>query len=77
MTFKFKLNGRGVSELLKGEAMQGVLDSYADGILDRAGEGYKKNSMVGKTRANAMVYADTIKAKRNNLKNNTLLKARK
>ena len=55
--------------------MQNVLEEKATGIRNRAGEGYKQDTYVGKTRANAMVYADSYAAKRDNMKNNTLLKA--
>lgn len=74
---KFILNRKGVSQLLKGEEIQGVLESYGSDIKKRAGEGYDMNSRVGKIRANTMVYADSMRAKRDNLKNNTLLKAMK
>lgn len=72
---KFKLNHDGVGQLLKSQEMQGVLEEKATDIRNRAGEGYKQDTYVGKTRANAMVYADSYKAKRDNMKNNTLLKA--
>lgn len=72
---KFKLNRSGVASLMKSEAMQGVLEEKATAIRYRAGEGYKQDTFVGKTRANAMVYADTYQAKKDNMKNNTLLKA--
>ncbi|WP_347005652.1 hypothetical protein [Enterococcus avium] len=72
---KFKLNYDGVGNLLKSAEMQGVLEEKATGIKNRAGEGYAQDVYVGKTRANAMVYADSYKAKRDNKKNNTLLKA--
>lgn len=72
---KFKLNRSGVAALMKSNQMQGVLEEKATGVRNRAGEGYKQNIYVGKTRANAMVYADTYQAKKDNMKNNTLLKA--
>lgn len=72
---KFKLNYDGVGQLLKSAEMQGVLEEKATAIKNRAGEGYDQDVYVGKTRANAMVYADSYKAKRDNKKNNTLLKA--
>lgn len=72
---KFKLNYSGVGQLLKSAEMQNVLEEKAKGIRNRAGEGYKQDTYVGKTRANAMVYADSYAAKRDNMKNNTLLKA--
>lgn len=72
---KFKLNRSGVASLMKSNQMQGVLEEKATGVRNRAGEGYKQDIFVGKTRANAMVYADTYQAKKDNMKNNTLLKA--
>lgn len=72
---KFKLNHSGVGQLLKSTEMQNVLEEKATGIRNRAGEGYKQDTYVGKTRANAMVYADSYAAKRDNMKNNALLKA--
>lgn len=71
----FKLNRAGVRELLKSPEMQAVLTDKANGIRNRAGDGYESDIYVGKTRANAMVYADSFQAKRDNKKHNTLLKA--
>ena len=72
---KFKLNSDGVRELLKSQEMQSVLVEKATGIKNRCGEGYTQDVYVGKNRANAMVKAGTYQAKRDNLKNNTILKA--
>lgn len=72
---KFKLNSDGVRELLKSQEMQSVLIKKATGIKNRCGEGYTQDVYVGKNRANAMVKAETYQAKRDNLKNNTILKA--
>lgn len=72
---KIKLNRAGVRQLLKGPEMQKILSEKASGIMERAGNGYKQDIYVGKTRANAMVWASSAKAKRDNKKNNTLLKA--
>lgn len=72
---KFKLNSDGVRELLKSQEMQSVLIEKATGIKNRCGEGYTQDVYVGKNRANAMVKAGTYQAKRDNLKNNTILKA--
>lgn len=71
----FKLNRSGVRELLQSSAMEAVLEEQASAIRSRAGVGYKQDTYVGKNRANAMVWADTYPAKRDNMKNNTLLKA--
>lgn len=72
---KVKLNRSGVGQLLKGAEVQELLGSIASDIRAKAGDGYEQDSYVGKRRANAMVYADSIRAKRDNLKNNTLVKA--
>ena len=72
---KFKLNRKGVAELLKSAGMQEVLNEYATGIRNRCGDGYTQDIYVGKNRANAMVSAETYQAKKDNLENNTILKA--
>ncbi|HEP1182161.1 TPA: hypothetical protein ACP17E_000016 [Streptococcus pyogenes] len=73
--FKFKLNRAGVAELMKSSEMQQVLTAKATAIRERCGDGYVQDIHVGKNRANAMVSTKTIKAKKDNSKNNTLLKA--
>ena len=73
---KVELNRKGVSELLKSQEAMNVCREYAEKIRDRAGAGYEISTYVGKTRVNAMVYADTYEARLDNYKNNTLLKAR-
>ena len=76
MANKFKLNRAGVGELLKSSEMGAVCKEYADVIQSRCGnEGYESNVMVGKNRVRASVYAGTVEARRDNLENNTLLKA--
>lgn len=72
---KFVLNRSGVRELLRSEGMKGVVEGHASRIKNSAGEGYNSNSYVGKNRVNAMVYADSMRAKNDNKKNNTLLKS--
>ena len=72
---KFKMNTSGVRELLQGAEMQTVLSGYASAIRDRCGNGYEQDIHVGKTRANAMVWPESCQAKRENKKNNPILKA--
>lgn len=72
---KFKLNRKGVKSLLKSEEMKNLLSEEASKIREKCGDGYKNDTHIGKNRVNAMVWADSIKAKKDNLKNNTLLKA--
>ncbi len=75
MSKNFKLNRAGVRQLMQSAEMQSVLRDKASQIQARCGDGYESDVMVGKNRANAMVRAATSKAKRDNLKNNTILKA--
>ena len=72
---QFKLNRKGVADLMKSAEMKEVLKGYATGIRNRCGDGYEQDIYVGKNRANAMVSAVTYQAKADNLKNNTILKA--
>jgi len=72
---QFKLNRKGVADLMKSAEMQEVLKGYATGIKNRCGDGYEQDMYVGKNRANAMVRASTYQARKKNLENNTLLKA--
>lgn len=73
--FVFKLNRKGVAELMKSQEMQGILKEHATTIKNRAGDGYEQDIHVGKNRANAMVRTATFKARKDNSKNNTLTKA--
>ncbi len=75
MSKNFKLNKAGVRELMKSKEMQEVLNEQASAIKGRCGDGYEQDAHVGKNRANAMVWADSASAKRDNSKNNTILKA--
>lgn len=75
MLKNFKINKQGVSELMKSTPMQSVLSKKTKAIAARCGSGYETDIYIGKTRANASVGAKTKKAKRDNYKNNTLLKA--
>ncbi|SBO17430.1 hypothetical protein [Carnobacterium divergens] len=72
---KFKLNYSGIGMMMKSTEMQNVLSEHATAIKNRCGDGYEQDIYVGKNRANAMVKTSTYQAKKDNLKNNTLLKA--
>ena len=72
---EIELISAGIRELLQSDEIRGYCEELAHGVASRAGEGYEVDSMVGKTRANASVYAATREANKDNLENNTLLKA--
>ena len=77
MPAKFKLNKEGVRQLLKSSEMRSILQDYGDQAISRLGEGYE--AVPGDTsesvRAKVKVTATTYKTRRDNLKNNTILKA--
>ena len=70
---KFELNRAGVAELMKSPAIQDCLTDKANQLRNVCGSGYEQDLHVGVNRANAMVWPKSIKAKRSNSKNNTLL----
>lgn len=70
-----ELNSDAVLGLLKSPEIMGYCKELAEGIARRAGEGYEVTTYTGRTRVNASVMAATNAAKRDNMKNNTLLKA--
>ena len=72
---RFVLKRSGVAQLLKSNERQSALKAKATIIREKCGDGYEQDIYVGKHRANTMVYADSIKAKRSNAKHNTILKA--
>lgn len=72
---RIKLNRSGVRELLRSNEMMQACVEQANMVKQRAGDGYEVNTHVGKNRVNAEVKAETFAARRDNLKNNTLLKA--
>lgn len=72
---RFKLNKSGVKELLKSDAMKAVCREHAAGIQQRCGPGYVVEDRNYPERSGAAVRVDSYEAYRDNLDNNTLLKA--
>lgn len=75
MSKGFELNRAGVRKLMLSAEMRSGLESIAGDILARLGDGYSTNTFQGKNRVNVEVMADTYEARRENMKNNTILKA--
>lgn len=75
MAVKVVLNGKGVRDLLKSGEMMSVCTEQASRIMNRCGDGYEMSTHVGKNRVNVSVSAGTYEAIRDNMRNNTLLKA--
>lgn len=71
-----ELNSDGIVELLKSDEIMAVLKEQGEAMLSRLGDGYAMNEYnKGKSRANVSVYAETQEAYKDNMNNNTLLKA--
>ena len=76
MSKVFKLNLRGLNELMKSSEMQGVLNTAAAQISAAAGDGYEVESAHPISFvAIASVHTDTFKARLDNSRHNSLLKA--
>ena len=73
--FKFELNEDGVRELMKSPEMMSTCQGYADKALSQLGNGYISTQHTGVNRVNVSVAAETYKAKIDNSKDNTILKA--
>lgn len=69
-----ELDSAGIRSFLRSDEMKDLMVDFASNIRQSAGDGYEQDSYVGRNRVNAMVYAGTYQAKRDNLKHNTLLK---
>lgn len=73
---KFTLNKKGVRDILMMPSVLALCEEHANATASVAGAGYEaSSSAVGKTRVHARVTAVTDKAIKDNLDNNTLLKA--
>lgn len=75
MSSTIKLNSKGIRELLKSKEIAGACQKEAYGVSGRAGSGYVVEKRTYPERTGYAVRAKTDKAKRDNLKHNTLLKA--
>ena len=72
---RFELNTQGVRELLQSQEMMGICKEYASKAQSKLGDGYEVTTHTGKTRVNAQIKAETYKARKDNAKNNSILKA--
>ncbi len=72
---RIELNWGGVRSLLKSGEMQAICEEHARAATSRLGPGYEVTSRTGKNRCNSEVAAVTREAKKENLENNSILKA--
>lgn len=72
---RFELNRQGVRDLLRSKEMMDVCQEYANNALGELGDGYEVTTHTGTNRVNAQVAAVTYAAKKENLSDNTIIKA--
>lgn len=73
--FKLELNDAGIQELLKSPEMQAIVHKEAENVVNRVGGAYELSTYVGKKRCNVSICTSDEETYRDNLENNTLLKA--
>lgn len=72
---RVELNVSGVREMLRSQEAKDICERYANEAAGRLGDGHEVTTHTGKNRVNASVFAKSLKAKKDNATNNTLLKA--
>ena len=72
---KVKLNRKSVRSMMRSPEMMQICKDNAYSAKNQLGEGYEVTYRTGKNRVNASVAAVSDKAKRENAKKNTILKA--
>lgn len=72
---RIELNSDGVKALLKSPEMMGICRELANGIANRAGDGFELSEYTGRNRVNVSVHAETKEAMQACLKDNVLVKA--
>lgn len=72
---EIELDTTGVGALLKSEDVKNACEKLAQKAKKRLGDGYEVTTFTGATRVNASITATTTKAKKDNLRDNKILKA--
>lgn len=72
---KVVLNRAAVREMLKSPEMEAICKERAVAALQSLGDGYTVNTFQGKNRVNAEIAAESFQARKENMENNTILKA--
>lgn len=72
---RIELNHSGIKAFLHSKGTAELVKGKADEIQSRLGDGYKSDYRHMESRVIASVYADTQEARKENMDNNTILKA--
>lgn len=74
MSPRLKFNPAGFNDILRRPATEAWVTATAEDIARRAGDGYVASTRQGRSRVRSIVFADTWKARRDNARNNTLVR---
>lgn len=72
---KFKLNLKGLNELMKSDEMVAALDKAGEVVARKAGSGFSKRTHQASWVAICNVFPDSKEAAKDNYENNSLIKA--
>lgn len=72
---KVELYSGGIRNLLKSDELKQACQTQADAVMARAGGGYEAEAHLSDQRVIVNVWPESAKARRENSKNNTLLKS--
>lgn len=72
---RIKYNFKAFEHIRRLPAIEQDINNRAEKIAAHAGNGYQASPYAGKTRHRASVITTTYKAKRDNAKNNTLIRS--
>lgn len=72
---RIRLNAKGIREVLHSQELEGALKGKSSEIQGRCGNGYVSDTYNAGSRLIASVSTKSYRAKKDNLKNNTILKA--
>lgn len=73
--YRVELIREGVRELLQSAEIRAALEEAAAPAMAQLGDGYALDAYVGRNRVNVSISAETPEAIRENLRDNTILKA--
>lgn len=72
---RIELNSGGIRELLRSKEMLSICEEHANKALNKLGNGYEVTTHTGKNRVNVSIGTESYEAMRENMENNTILKA--
>lgn len=75
MAVRYKPNRGGLREVLQGPGAQQLVQRYGSQVLSRLPDGYVASYRPGKARFRGILYANTMKAKRREARENNLVRA--